>query len=203
MTQNSIIKNKLRIAVTGGIGSGKSTVTNIIEEDGYYTVGFDDVYHELLGDEKFVLGICEVVGVKPVYLDGKAVLDRPAVSEKVFNNSVLLDKLNAYTHEKITNAAFKKGDESGRRIVFYEVPLLFESGLENLFDKVIVVMRDRTERIASAALRDGRSFEETALRAEKQFDYENNDLSLHIVILNDGDIESLKRKVRKVLGEIR
>ena len=194
---------KKRIAITGGIGSGKSTVMKIIEEQGYCTVSFDEVYHDLLSDENFVSDICALVGVRPLLIDGRKTLNRQAVSDKVFSDSALLDKLNAFTHEKITKAAFVKGDSFGAEIVFYEVPLLFESRLENLFDRVIVVMRNRDVRIAEAARRDGRSVDEVALRAEKQFDYENNDLSLHIVIENDGDLQSLKERVKKVLCEIR
>lgn len=203
MTLNNTVENKKKIAVTGGIGSGKTTVMGIIQSEGYGTVSFDEIYHELLYDEKFVIDICSIVGVKPKILNGKKVLDRAAVSEKVFNNHSLLEKLNAFTHAKITVAAFKKGDSLSKSKVFYEVPLLFESKLESLFDKVIVVMRDRNDRISAAAKRDGCLVEETALRAKNQFDYEKNDLSLHIVIINDGDIESLKSKVRKVLNEIK
>lgn len=193
---------KKKIAVTGGIGSGKSTVMKIIAEQGYCTVSFDEVYRELLDDERFVNDICDLVGVKPLIVDGKKTLDRHAVSERVFSDTKLLDKLNNFTHEKITKTAFNKGDLFDADIVFYEVPLLFESRLENLFDKVIVVMRNRAVRIADAARRDGRSVEEISLRAEKQFDYEKNDLSLHIVIKNDGDLKSLKQCVKKVLCEI-
>ena len=194
--------SKKKIAVTGGIGSGKSTVMKIIAEQGYCTVSFDEIYHELLDDERFVSDICNLVGVRPLIVGGKKILDRHAVSERVFFDTKLLDKLNDFTHEKITKAAFIKGDSFDADVVFYEVPLLFESRLENRFDKVIVVMRARDVRIADAARRDGRSAEEIGLRAEKQFDYENNDLSLHIVIKNDGDLKSLEQCVKKVLREI-
>ena len=194
--------SKKKIAVTGGIGSGKSTVMKLIADQGYCTVSFDEIYHELLDDERFVSDICNLVGIRPLIVGGKKILNRQVVAERVFSDSALLDKLNAFTHEKITKAAFIKGDSFGAAVVFYEVPLLFESRLENLFDRVIVVMRNRDLRIADAARRDGRPVEEIEIRAEKQFDYENNDLSLHIVIKNDGDLQSLKKSVKKVLREI-
>ena len=97
----------------------------------------------------------------------------------------------------------KTAFEEGGDDAFYEVPLLFEGGYEKLFDKVIVLMRDKNKRLESAALRDGVSVEKEKKRAENQYDYENNDLSLHIVIVNDGDFQSLEEKVRKVLSEIK
>lgn len=197
------MKKTKRIAVTGGIGSGKSTVINIIARFGYETIDLDEVYSELLENEEFVLGICETIGVKPLIEKGKATLDRAAVSKKVFGDKTLLKKLDSFTHERIIAAAFAKAENSGGGLVFFEVPLLFESGLEKSFDEVIVVKRALSERLKSAAKRDGVSVSDIEMRAKNQFDYDNNDLSLHIVIMNDGDVESLKEKVRKVLSELR
>lgn len=200
--RNSGMDKLKRIAVTGGIGSGKSTVMKIISRYGYETIDLDEVYSELLGNEKFVLGICETTGVAPLIENGKATLDRAAVSEKVFGDAALLEKLNSYTHKRIIDAAFEKAEKSGSRLVFFEVPLLFESGLEKSFDEVIVVKRALSERLKSAAERDGLSVLDVEKRAKNQFDYDNNDLSLHTVIMNDGDVESLEEKVRKVLSEL-
>lgn len=197
------MKKTKRIAVTGGIGSGKSTVMKIIARFGYQTIDLDEVYSELLGNEEFVLGICETIGVKPLIVNEKATLDRAAVSKKVFGDKTLLEKLDSFTHERIIGAAFEKAENSGGGLVFFEVPLLFESGLEKSFDEVIVVKRALSERLKSAAKRDGVTVSDVEMRAKNQFDYDNNDLSLHIVIVNDGDVESLEEKVRKVLSELR
>jgi len=189
----------MKIAVTGGIGSGKSTVIDIISHAGYKTVSLDKVYSELLENSDFVREICKITGTSPIEKKGKITLDRRAVAANVFSDKKMLEKLNGFTHDKVMRAAFDKGGDDA----FYEVPLLFEGGYENLFDKVIVVMRDKQKRLESAALRDGVSLEQEKKRAENQYDYENNDLSLHIVIVNDGDLQSLEENVRKVLSEIK
>lgn len=196
----SFSEKNLKIAVTGGIGSGKSTVIQIISELGYKTVNLDKVYRELLLDEKFVNGISDLIGIKPLVENGRVTLDKNAVSKKVFNDKNALKKLNEYTHPAILAEAFKQG---GNGITFYEVPLLFESDLVNLFDKTIVVLRDKKLRAESAAKRDGKSTEEILERINNQFDYDNTDLSLHIIILNDGDLPELTNKVKWAINEIK
>lgn len=192
-------KKDIKIAVTGGIGSGKSTVMQIIRNFGYKTISLDEVYAELLCDEEFVKGINKRLGLPEKLQNGKAVLDKNAVSEKVFTDSAALKALDDYTHPAIMERAFKEG---GKGVVFYEVPLLFESGFERLFDKVVVVLRDKASRLKSAALRDGKTEEDISARIKNQFDYENNDLSLHMIIRNDGDLSSLKDSVGRAINEI-
>ena len=189
----------MKIAVTGGIGSGKSTVIDIISREGYKTVSLDKVYSELLDNPEFVREVCKITDTLPIEINGKVALDRKAVADKVFSDKKALEKLNEFTHKKVIETAFEEGGDDA----FYEVPLLFEGGYEKLFDKVIVLMRDKNKRLESAALRDGVSVEKEEKRAENQYDYENNDFSLHIVIVNDGDFKSLEEKVRKVLSEIK
>lgn len=199
MMQNNNGKN-LRVAITGGIGSGKSTVAAMIGRLGYKVISFDDVYRDLLKRKEFVLQICDLIGVSPIYSpSGDVVLDKSAVASKVFCDKAALDKLNGFTHPKITAESFLQGGEG---VVFYEVPLLFESGLQTEFDRVIVVTRPLEDRISGAALRDGVPREKIESRVKNQTDYEKIDLSLHIVISNDGDLPSLENKVRKAINEL-
>lgn len=190
----------MRVAITGGIGSGKSTVAAMIGRLGYKVISFDDVYRTLLKRKEFVLQICDLIGVPPIYCpSGDVELDKSAVSSKVFCDKAALDKLNGFTHPRITAEAFLQGGEG---VVFYEVPLLFESGLQTEFDRVIVVTRPLEDRISGAALRDGVPHEKIESRVKNQTDYEKIDLSLHIVISNDGDLPSLESKVRKAINEL-
>lgn len=190
----------MRVAITGGIGSGKSTVAAMIGRLGYKVISFDDVYRDLLKRQDFVLQICDLIGVPPVCSPGVGVeLDKAAVSDKVFYDKAALDRLNGFTHPRIAAEAFLQGGEG---CVFYEVPLLFESGLQPEFDRVIVVTRPLEDRISSAARRDGVPREKIKNRVKNQTDYEKIDFSLHIVISNDGDLPSLERKVRKAINEL-
>lgn len=185
-----------KIAVTGGIGSGKSEVMKLISALGYYTVSLDEVYAELLKDEEFVRYLSNAMGVLPIYEGEKVVLDKKTISKIVFSNKERLNKLNSITHEAIFNKAFSIHDNG---IVFYEVPLLFEGNYQDKFDFIIIVLRDKTERIKAVKCRDGCTESEVESRINSQFDYEKIDTSLHMIIENNSDLNSLNSQVIKVV----
>lgn len=195
----------MRIAITGGIGSGKSAVCKILNSLGEKTISLDGVYKNLLKNEDFCIGVCNAVGMQPKKISGKNVVDFEALSKKVFDCESALNALNAFTHPRIFAAAFSEGQkfENERCAVFYEVPLLFEGGYVGLFDKVWVVTRELNSRLKSAALRDGASELSIKKRVEKQFDYDNNDLSAHTIIPNDGDFVELEKRVVCALNEVK
>ena len=192
MTQS---KNLL-IAITGGIGSGKSMLSNILKEKGYTVYSADEVYAELLKCPNFVNKVSEIVGVLP---SGET-LDRKAVASVVFSNPEKLKALNEFTHEKVMEKLLSLS--RGKGVVFNEVPLLFESGYESLYDKVIVVIRPLELRVKSVVERDGLCEEEVYKRIKNQFNYENLEKDKHTVIINDSDILSFKNKVETVINEI-
>ena len=131
------------IAITGGIGAGKSTAITAIKQMGYQVISADDTYAELLKDLEFVQGVYRAVEIT----SDKVELDRNLVSTAVFNSPQKLKALNDFTHAKIYKAMFEKSE--GYEVVFHEVPLLFESGYQAKYDKVIVIMRDINARIQS------------------------------------------------------
>ena len=191
------MKKSLKIAVTGGIGSGKSTALSIISKLGYKTVSLDAVYTELLSNEDFVMKICDEMGVLPIIINGKKHINREEISKKVFSNKNLLKRLNDLTHSAIFQKAFSYYDSG---IVFYEVPLLFEGGYEKLFDFVLVIMRDKNERIESVRLRDGVSNDLVNAKINNQVDYDNLDLSLHILIENNSSVAHLEEQLKGAIA---
>ncbi|MDE7076091.1 MAG: dephospho-CoA kinase, partial [Clostridia bacterium] len=118
-------------------------------------------------------------------------LGRRALSKIVFGNEKLLQKLNNITHPEIFKAMFAKA-ECDRGLVFFEVPLLFEGGYQDLFDGVIVVLRDKKNRIGSVSKRDGLTEQEIENRINRQFDYANSNFEQYYVIHNDGNFGDLR-----------
>ncbi|MBR6736906.1 MAG: dephospho-CoA kinase [Clostridia bacterium] len=192
MTQN----RNLLIAITGGIGSGKSTVSKILKDLGYTVYSADETYAELLVCNEFVNDIHRAVGVTPKCSG----LDRKAVSSAVFSSPEKLKALNEVTHPKIMKELLKKS--SGKGVVFNEVPLLFEGGYEKYYNAVIVVVRPEQERIKAVSVRSGITEEEVKNRIKNQFDYEKLNKVKHTIIVNDSSVESLAKKVESVLNEI-
>lgn len=192
-------QSNIKIAVTGGIGSGKSTVCKIINSLGYPVYSCDEVYKLVLQDGQTVSELAKEFGEQILNCDGS--LNRPALSAIVFGDEEKLKKLNKITHPKIFEKLFKISSNN-EGVVFYEVPILFEGGYEKLFDSVLVVLRDRDKRINCVMSRDNLSEEEVVSRLNKQYNYDIENFAKYYVIHNDSNIDDLMRKVTTFLSKI-
>ena len=193
-------QNKLKIAITGGIGSGKSTACEIIKRAGYPVFSCDETYAELFESGVLTEELVKAFGKEILGADGK--LSRDNISGIVFKYSEKLKKLNAITHPKIFGRMFSKADESKGEVCFFEVPLLFEGGYEKLFDKIIVVMRDENQRIESVMARDNKTREQVVSRLKKQLNYNNCGIAQYYVIHNNGKMVDFSAKINELLLKI-
>lgn len=163
-----MMQNKLKIAITGGIGSGKSAVAEIIKNQGFSVFSCDEIYKELLRDKQF-LNLISLNFDGVLSADGE--LDRQKLSDIVFNDKTALGVLNNITQPSIMKELLRQCES--KNIAFAEVPLLFENGFEKLFDGVIVVLRNEEDRISAICKRDKISVEKAKLRLKAQFNYNN------------------------------
>ena len=196
-------RNKIYVAITGGIGSGKSTVSAIIAGQGYPVFSADAVARGIYDDAEIYSGVAKLF--PQCIEEGK--VDRKKLADEVFADADKLSRLNALTHPYIMRKLFAQMDSCAGKIAFAEVPLLFECGAEGDFDRVIIVMRDIRKRIHSVMMRDGLTEQEVIARINNQFNYERIANNEHTVVYNDGDISSLKgsviRIVHEIIGDIR
>lgn len=192
------MKQNKKIAVTGGIGSGKSTVMKIIAGKGYPIFSCDEIYSQLTSDRDFLKILHHSFGD---ILNGDGTLDRKKLSEIVFNNPAKLAELDKITHPAIYKEMFRMADEAGG-ICFCEVPLLFESGAESLFDGVIIVMRNEEQRIKSVTARDKLPEQDVKKRISNQFDYNSADFTMYYVIHNNSDLSELERQTEEIIKKI-
>jgi len=186
------------IAVTGGIGSGKTAVMGILKEQGFNVLSCDEINGELL-ERRWVKKKIQKIFPSAVKGRIKLSLDRRALSEEVFSDPEKLNRLNALMHPMI----LREVKSRARGVTFVEVPLLFECGLEREFDGVIVVLRDDKDRIESVKKRSALTEEEITARMNNQTDYKALDLKDYVVIYNDEDISDLEIRtvaaVKKIL----
>lgn len=128
----------MKVAVTGGIGAGKSEFMRAVKELGIRTYSADEINAELLRDKRYIekLSATFPLAVK----DGK--VDKAALREEVFSDEKKRKTLNALAHPEIRR---KIEEITGDAVI--EVPLLFESGMTDLFDRVIVVTAGEDVRI--------------------------------------------------------
>lgn len=190
-------QSKRYIAITGGIGSGKSTVAHIIEELGYPVFSADAVARGIYDDPFVRKELCTRF---PSCMNAGN-LDRAALAEIVFTDATALQTLDAITHPVIMRHLWDlmEAVQSDSMLVFAEVPLLLEGGYENTFDGVIVVRRPLEQRIQAVSRRDGLTREQVLARIKNQFDYKKNSLLGHTVIDNDGNMAALHTAVRQVV----
>lgn len=191
-----------KIAITGGIGSGKSTVSEIIRKMGYVVVSADKIYSELLLNEDFVKEICGLMNISPIEKDGRITIDRKALSALVFSDKTQLSRLNDFTHPRIMDEIFRRS-EGVEPLFFAEVPLLFERGYETEFDNVFVVRRQLDLRLSGTAKRDGKTEAEIRKVIDNQFDYEGNKSGYKsIIIENNGTIQELETEVLEAVKRL-
>jgi dephospho-CoA kinase len=184
------MKKNLKIAITGGIGSGKSIATTTAKDAGYFTLSADQITTELYQTEraKSIL--------KTLFPDfvSSAGIDRAGIAKEVFSDKVKHAKLtDAITPLVMQEIQRRTSENQGVSIV--EVPLLFECSYQNYFDKVIVIEREKEERIKSVMTRSNLKREQVIERMNNQIDYEAFDLTPYTVIENDCDILTFKQKI--------
>ena len=192
------------IAITGGIGSGKSTVLAYLKEKGYPVFSCDEIYKRLFRKESYVRAIKAVF---PDAVNEKGI-DRERLALLVFSDENARKQLNSIAHPLIMKELFSQMDACGESLCFAEVPLLFENGSEKDFDEVLVVMRDKTLRIQSVQERDVKSVESVKKRMEAQFNY---DEQLHqeklqkenvILLYNNTNVQALYKEIERYLAKL-
>lgn len=132
-----------RVGLTGGISTGKSTVSRWIVDRGFPLVDADEVYHQLLVEDPAMLADLRAEFGDGVF-DAEGRLDRKALGRRVFGDPGALARLGAITHPRVRVRMVEFMDREAARpeppaAVFAAIPLLFESGLERLFDATLVV----------------------------------------------------------------
>lgn len=190
MTQNK------RYAITGGIGSGKSAFSKILRETGYPVFSCDDIYAELCGEAEYLNAL------KKLFPDCVAdgVVNRAALSQKVFSDRAELAKLNALSHPMIMRRLFELTEREP--VSFSEVPLLFEGGYETQFDGVIVLVRGEEERIKSVMARNGLTEDAVRARLANQFDERLLAEKNCVIVKNDGSLADLKQSAKRALRDL-
>ncbi len=194
------MNDNFKIAVTGGIGSGKSTVTALLKEKGYAVFDCDSSAKRALKNRKVIKEIkkCFPYAVKG-FLFPK--VNKKTLAESVFACEEKRKKLEGITHPVILKEVLSKADNT-HKTAFIEVPLLFEGGYAEYFDKTLVILRNKEARIKSVMARSNLSEEQVLERMAAQADYDSLDLSGCAIVRNDGTIEDLKKNVDSALAEI-
>jgi dephospho-CoA kinase len=189
------------VGLTGGIGAGKSEALAALERLGAATLSTDEVVHQLLEDDEVRELLVERFGDR-VAPGGR--IDRNAVAAVVFEDPDERGWLEGVLWPRVGARVAGWRDELARReppprAAVVEVPLLFESGMEAVFDHTIAVVADEAVRGERAAARGHARLES---RAARQLSQEEKAERADYVVENDGDLAELERKLSALLENI-
>jgi len=184
--------NNLFIAITGDIGSGKSTVIDFFIKKKITIWKADKVVHELYSQEEVLLKIKKMFG-DIVIKDN--MIDKGYIKKIVFKDPSLLKKLNNYMiplidiklKSFIDEVTFKNKNE----IVIFEIPLLFENNLEIYFDLTVLIEANKSNKIIRVMQRDKCTKKLVASILENQMPQEVKKQKANIIISNNGNIKTL------------
>ena len=193
----------MKIGLTGSIACGKSTVSSHLRALGYTVVDADAISHEITAPGGRALpAIRKAFGDAVFFEDGT--LNRRALGSTVFASSEKRAQLNAILHPTIIEEILDRLHEADApdHIVFGDIPLLFECGMEAHFDRIWVVCAPRETQIARLFERDGLTQEEAIRRIDAQMPQEEKMRRADAVISTEGPIPATQAYVDRLLEAI-
>ena len=173
----------LKVGLTGGIGSGKTTVAKIFEVLGVPVYYADIEAKKLMNTHPLLINDIKALFGDDAYKN--EILNRAYIAEKVFNDKEKLEKLNAIVHPYTIEHGKKWMNEQHAPYAIKEAALIFESGIQGEFDKIIGVFSPNALRVQRAVKRDGITYEQVMERIQNQID---DDIKIKLcddIIIND------------------
>ena len=189
------------IGITGGIGSGKSTVSKYIEELGFPVYNSDYWAKELVNfDENLKSKIINLLGENSY--DKNGAYDRAYVASIVFENEDLLHELNKIIHPAVKEHFENWVKDQHSEFVFKETALLFELKLNEQCYQSILVTADDNIRIKRVMDRDKKTYREIEAIMQKQMSEKDKIRKADFIIENNSDLETLKSYTKQVISEL-
>jgi dephospho-CoA kinase len=195
----------LVVGLTGGIASGKTTVSRMFSEAGIPVICADELARKAVEPGSPALEeIRRAFGADVIDEDGG--LDRARMADLVFNNPELRRKLESIIHPRVEqekNTLLMELEKLGHKIAIVDVPLLYETGWDKRFKLVIVVYVPRETQIARLIGRDGMSEAEALARIAAQMDIEEKKRRSDKIVDNSGDLTSTLNQIHGIIRALR
>ncbi|MDO9578136.1 MAG: dephospho-CoA kinase [Candidatus Cloacimonadales bacterium] len=188
------------IAITGGIASGKTLVADWFADQGFEVHYADKIAHDIMNESEVTAKIIQTFGAEIL---PESVIDRRKLGRMVFHDPEKLKKLNDILHPLVRNEMKNLILLTDSSFLVFEIPLLFENGLQNSFDLNINIFTNRTNQIERVEKRDKLDRKEIIRRIDAQMsDFEKQKLA-DINIENNGTESELHQKMKNLLPLIK
>ncbi len=188
------------LGLTGSIGCGKSSLSNILKDNNIDIIDADIISRKIFEDEKLLALAFEHFGDSIKNKDGS--LNRKALGNIVFNDDNKLIELNNLTHPKIKEKILNEIEKAklyNKYIVAIDAPLLIEGGYLDIVDKVLVITCNEDIQVNRIQKRDNCTKEEALSRISSQISQEDKVKYADYVLDNSGDLKELKEKTNEFL----
>jgi len=196
----------LIVGLTGGVGSGKTIVSQTLREEGAYLIDADQIARELVTPHSPTWNELVQVFGKGILKEDKS-LDRKRLAQRVFSNPKERTLLNQVIHPRIKEEINRRKEEILQKdpeaIIIIDAALLVELGEHREMDKVIVVVAPDDQRIERLKRRDGMSEEEAQKVISSQMPQEEKMKVADFVIRNEGTLEETKQRARELFQELK
>jgi dephospho-CoA kinase len=195
----------MHVGLTGGIGSGKSTVAAMFSKRGAYVIDYDELAHYVVEPDKPAWkDIVEFFGESVLKED--RTLDRPRMGEIVFADKDKRKKLESFIYprlaEEYSNRISKILEKDHDAIIIADVPLLFETGMQNMFEKIILVYATREQQLSRTIERGGLDKENALRRLEAQMPLDEKITRSDYVIHNTNSLAATETEVQTVWEDL-
>lgn len=161
-------KSVVKLGVTGGIGSGKTSVCRVFNVLGIPVFSADQEAREIMENEEGIIRRINTITGKNLYINGS--LNRKELATLIFNDNFLLEKVNSLVHPFVLDRFKKWEREQTSPYVIMEAAILFESGASKLVDKIATIIAPKEERLERVVQRSRLSREEVLERMRNQMD---------------------------------
>ena len=191
------------IGITGGIASGKSTVTEFLRQQGYQVIDADQVVYELQEPgERLYQALLSTFGSTILQEDGR--LDRPKLGAMIFGNPELLAQSSPLQNEIIREELARRRDllAETEDIFFMDLPLLFELEYDNWFDQIWLVDVTEETQLSRLMARNALSREEAEKRIAAQLSLREKRNRADVLIDNNGSLEGTRQQIRDALQKL-
>ncbi len=190
----------LRIGITGGIGSGKTTIARMLADKGFPVYIADREASRLIRSDPFIRKtLCDLFGADIYTPAGD--LDKKKLAGIIFRNRKALAEVNALVHPEVIRDFERWSREQPGEVVFFEAALLYEAGLSHHFDRILVVYASPETRVKRVMARDGLPEEQVRERMANQGDSEGHCRKADFVIYTEHG-EDLHRQIENMLEKI-
>jgi dephospho-CoA kinase len=191
------------VGLTGGIATGKSTFAQLLRDRGLPVVDADELSRTAARTAPVLGAIAREFG--PEYLTADGQLDRKRMGALVFSDPAARERLEAIMHPAIRAgmaAETARLEREGRPLAFYDTPLLYEAGLGDQVDCVVVVYAPRVAQLERITRRDGLSWAEAQARLAAQLDIEEKARLADVLVDNSGPPDLLPHKAAMLHSDL-